>query len=63
LEELKKQKPKSVFVVSLLFKKEALIENVEPDLFGFEVKNEFLLGYGLDYLQLGRNIKSIYKLI
>jgi hypoxanthine phosphoribosyltransferase len=59
---LKKKSVKSITLVTMFFKKEALIENILPDFVGFEVENKFLVGYGLDYEQYGRNLKDIYQL-
>lgn len=61
LELLDKQKPTSVSIVTLLFKKEALKHPITPNYVGFEIKNKFVLGYGLDYDGLGRNLKDIYE--
>ena len=62
LDILEKHKPSSVKIATLLFKREALIENIKPDYFGFEVGDEFLVGFGLDYCQYGRNLKDLYIL-
>lgn len=62
MEDIKQFNPLSVHMASLTFKREALEENFEPDYVGFEVPNVFLIGYGLDYDQAGRNLKDIYKL-
>lgn len=60
LEQLALLKPASVAVVTLLFKKEALKHHVQVDYVGFEIENKFVLGYGLDYDGLGRNLPDIY---
>lgn len=62
LDTLKKLQPASVKVATLLFKPKALKVQVPVDYFGFEVENDFLLGFGLDYNGYGRNLKHIYKL-
>lgn len=64
LEQLKSQEPASVNVCSLLFKPAALLKPM-PELtyVGFEIPNEFVVGYGLDYNGLGRNLKDIYRAI
>lgn len=54
--------PESITIVTLLFKKEALIENIKPDHVGFVVPDKFLVGYGLDYNSFGRNLQNIYVL-
>lgn len=62
LEEVKKLGPASVKVCSLLFKPAALKVPVEAlEYTGFEIANEFVVGYGLDYDGLGRNLKDIYR--
>ena len=61
VEELKGLGTKSVEVVSLLRKKPARDKKVEVKYPGFEIENEFVVGYGLDYEGLGRNLKDIYK--
>jgi hypoxanthine phosphoribosyltransferase len=56
------QYPKSFRVVTLLYKKEAAKVIVPLDYVGFEIPNRFVIGYGLDYAQKMRNLKSIYAL-
>ena len=63
VEELKNLGTKSVEVVSLLRKKTAREKAVQVKYIGFDIDNEFVLGYGLDYDGLGRNYKDIYKKI
>ncbi|MEQ9187402.1 MAG: hypoxanthine phosphoribosyltransferase [Cryomorphaceae bacterium] len=59
---LSKYTPKSVRVCTLLFKKEAYKESLPIDYVCFETENKFLLGYGLDYDGLGRNLSEVYIL-
>lgn len=46
---LKAREPASLKVCSLLFKPQSLKTDVRPDYYGFEIGNEFVVGYGLDY--------------
>ncbi len=62
IRELYVSEPKSIKVASLLFKPDALKHEVPLDYIGFEIPNKFVVGYGLDYNELGRNIPSIYQL-
>lgn len=64
LDKLKVKQPASISICSLLLKPEALTKTI-PELkyTGFEIENEFVVGYGLDYQELGRNLKDIYKRI
>lgn len=61
-EHLGHQNPKSIRTCTLLFKKEAYKQNLPIDYVCFEVDNKFLLGYGLDYDGLGRNLPEVYIL-
>ena len=63
IEELKKQNPDKIYFASLLLKPKALRQKIKIDYLGFEVPNDFLVGYGLDYDGLGRNLQDIYTLI
>ena len=63
IDELKNLGTKSVDVVTLLRKKTAREKNVNVRYVGFEIEEEFVLGYGLDYDGLGRNLKEIYKAV
>jgi hypoxanthine phosphoribosyltransferase len=63
LPQLKDQRPASLKIASLLHKPEALEFPLTIDYLGFSVPNKFLLGYGLDYDGLGRNLKEIYQLV
>lgn len=63
LPQLINQQPVTLKIASLLHKPESLQFPVTIDYLGFEVPNKFLLGYGLDYDGLGRNLKEIYRLV
>ena len=64
LEKVNALKPASVRVCSLLFKPAALLQPIEELTYvGFEIPNEFVVGYGLDYDGLGRNLKDIYRAV
>ncbi|HMS65575.1 MAG TPA: hypoxanthine phosphoribosyltransferase [Ignavibacteria bacterium] len=56
------KKPSSVKFVTLLFKKNMSVLDFKIDYIGFKIKNEFVIGYGLDYAQKYRNLKGIYVL-
>jgi hypoxanthine phosphoribosyltransferase len=57
-----KNNPKSIRIITLLYKEETVKLDFEIDYIGFKIKNEFVVGYGLDYAQKYRNLKSIYML-
>lgn len=63
LPQLKDQQPASLKIAALLHKPDALVHPLKLDYIGFSVPNKFLLGFGLDYDGLGRNLKEIYKLV
>ena len=63
LPQLMNQQPASLKIAALLHKPEALVFPLTIDYLGFNVPNKFLLGYGLDYDGLGRNLKEIYQLV
>ena len=63
LPQLEDHQPTSLKIASLLHKPDALAYPVKIEYLGFSVPNKFLLGYGLDYDGLGRNLKEIYQLI
>jgi len=62
LDYLEKFNPRSVQICTLLFKRKAYQHSHPIDYVCFEVKNKFLLGYGLDYDGYGRNIPEVYIL-
>ncbi len=55
--------PASMAIVTCFLKPEALAYDIKADLVGFKIANEFIVGYGLDYDGLGRNLPAIYQLI
>lgn len=63
LPQLQHQQPASLKIVALLHKPEATVFPVTVDYLGFSIPNKFVVGYGLDYDGLGRNIKAIYRLV
>jgi hypoxanthine phosphoribosyltransferase len=59
---IEKENPKSLKFVSLLLKKGLPKIDFPIDYIGFEIPPDFVIGYGLDYAQKVRNLKSIYRL-
>jgi hypoxanthine phosphoribosyltransferase len=59
---IEKENPKSLKFVSLLLKKGISKLDFPVDYIGFEIPPDFVIGYGLDYAQKVRNLKSIYRL-
>jgi len=62
ISEFRTYDPASILIATLLFKPEAFRFNYALDYVGFEIPNKFVIGYGLDYDGLGRNLPSIYQL-
>jgi hypoxanthine phosphoribosyltransferase len=62
LPQLRHQQPASLKIVALLHKPEATIFPMHIDYLGFSIPDKFVVGYGLDYDGLGRNIPEIYRL-
>jgi hypoxanthine phosphoribosyltransferase len=63
LPKLLHQQPKSLRIAALLHKPEATEFKLTLDYVGFSIPNKFVVGYGLDYDGLGRNLKEIYQLV
>lgn len=59
---IRQKEPKSIAVASLLHKPGALIEPVEIKYLGFSIENKFVVGYGLDFDGIGRNLPEIFQL-
>jgi hypoxanthine phosphoribosyltransferase len=63
LPQLDHQHPASLKIAALLHKPDAMVHPIKIDYLGFTIPNKFVLGYGLDFDGLGRNIKEIYQLV
>lgn len=57
---LNDKRPASIAICTLFFKPEKFLYDYPIDYKAFVIGNEFIVGYGLDYNQLGRNLKDIY---
>jgi len=55
--------PASIRVATLLFKPKALQTDFTIDYIGLKIADEFIVGYGLDYNGLGRNLREIYQVV
>ena len=58
-EMLKQRHPKSIRIATLLDKPERRVEDIQPDYYCFNVPDEFVVGYGLDYAEKYRNLPYI----
>jgi hypoxanthine phosphoribosyltransferase len=56
------QKPKTVRICTLLYKPTAFKGQNKPHFVGFSIPDAFVVGYGLDYMELGRNLKEVYQI-
>lgn len=63
IEDLKKHNPASVEICSLLVKPGNLKVNLDINYAVMEIPNDFIVGYGLDYDQEGRNLRDIYTIV
>ena len=59
---LKKENVADIKVATLLFKPNAYTKDIHIEFIGKSIPNDFVVGYGLDYDELGRNLPHIYKL-
>jgi hypoxanthine phosphoribosyltransferase len=59
---LKSYAPKSIALATMFLKPDALEYDIPVDYVGFSIPNKFILGYGLDYDGLGRNLSEVYQL-
>ena len=63
MEILKEHHPKDVKIATFLLKPEKFGNKIPIDYVGMEIGNDFIVGFGLDYNQKGRNLKDIYKIV
>jgi len=54
---------KNIKIVALLLKPASYQKEIQIDYIGFKIPNDFVVGYGLDYNGLGRNLPSVYTLV
>lgn len=59
--QLEAHQPASIAIASLIVKPEAIRHPLDIRYRGFEISNEFIVGYGLDYDGHGRNLQDIYQ--
>ena len=63
IESLGTRNPTSVHICSLFFKPEKLKEELTLDYVAFNIPDDFIVGYGLDYDGLGRELKDVYTIV
>jgi hypoxanthine phosphoribosyltransferase len=63
VDELIIRKAAEIRIAALLHKPEAYTKRIPLNYIGFEIPNDFVVGYGLDYDGFGRNLPSVYSLI
>ena len=59
---IEKEEVADIKVATLLFKPDAYIKDIPINYIGKSIENKFVVGYGLDYDEIGRNLPNIYKL-
>jgi hypoxanthine phosphoribosyltransferase len=60
--ELEKQEPASIAIAACLVKPDAMRYPLDIQYACFQIPNDFVVGYGLDYDGIGRNLRGIYSL-
>ncbi|MGI4805142.1 MAG: hypoxanthine phosphoribosyltransferase [Janthinobacterium lividum] len=63
VDKLQARNPASVNIATLLYKPDAMEQNLDLQYVAFEIENKFVIGYGLDYKGLGRNLNEIYQVV
>lgn len=59
----KQQKVKHFKIATLFFKPDAFTKDIKLDYVGIRIPNKFIVGYGLDYDGLGRNLPEVYQVV
>lgn len=57
------QDPKTVRICTMLYKPTAFKGVNKPHYVGFSIPDAFVVGYGLDYMELGRNLREVYQIV
>jgi hypoxanthine phosphoribosyltransferase len=60
LHSLRNRQPADIKIATLFYKPDSLQVPLHIDYFGFQIPNDFIVGYGMDYNGLGRNLPDIY---
>ncbi len=62
-EKMRKEGAADVRIATMLFKPNSLKCSLKPDYIGLQIPHDFIVGYGLDYEEMGRAYRDIYKVI
>lgn len=62
VQQIAKHEPKEVRIATFIYKPNSCVRDITLDYVGFEMPNDFIVGYGLDYDAMGRNFPAIYSL-
>ncbi len=63
MQRMREQGAADVRLATMLLKPDALRCDLKPDYVGLEIPNDFIVGYGLDYDEMGRSYRDIYKIV
>jgi hypoxanthine phosphoribosyltransferase len=63
VDEMLARKAHEVRIAALFLKPSAYRKNIDIDYIGFNIPDDFVVGYGLDYDGFGRNLTSVYTLV
>ena len=63
IESIGTRNPASVHICTLFLKPDKLKENLKIDYVAFRIPDDFIIGYGLDYDHLGRELREIYTIV
>ena len=63
MEQIGTRNPASVHICTLFFKPDKLKEDLDLDYVAFSIPDDFIVGYGLDYDQAGRELKDVYTIV
>ena len=63
MDKLRKDGAADVKLATMLFKPDSLKCDLKPDYIGIRIPGDFIVGYGLDYDEMGRAYRNIYKIV
>lgn len=63
VEKLQEKGAKRISIITLFYKPQCNKSTVSPSMSGFSIPDDFIVGYGLDYNQQGRNLADVYSVI